>query len=72
MDPSAKLMLMITVHEKSIFRGEPEEKNPAEGGDGGRRERGRNQSTGLLSVWSVLQRYDEANKDQLKVNYPAD
>lgn len=33
-DLSAKLMIMITVHEKSIFRGEPEEKNPSEGGMG--------------------------------------
>lgn len=31
-DLSAKLMIMITVHEKSICRGEPEEKNPAVGG----------------------------------------
>lgn len=31
---SAKLMIMITVHEKSIFGGEPEEKNPVEGGMG--------------------------------------
>lgn len=44
-DLSAKLMIMITVHEKSICRGEPEEKNPAVGGMGEG-----NQSTGLPSV----------------------
>lgn len=35
-DLSAKLMIMITGHEKSIPRGEPEERKPAEGGMGGR------------------------------------
>lgn len=38
-DLSAKLMIMITVHEKSIPRGEPEEKKPANGGMGVRRRR---------------------------------
>lgn len=38
-DLSAKLMFMITVHEKSIPRGEPEEKKPANGGMGVRRRR---------------------------------
>lgn len=33
-DLSAKLMIMITMHEKSIPRGEPEEKKPAKGGMG--------------------------------------